>query len=201
MFCICDLWVYVPCFGTDIPWRVHLSLSAMNHDWSVISTGGVNMFISLTFHHSISAPRFFQSSHQIVNAFGHKKSVCCQGGMDPAQVERGLTAQTCWLCRLFTHFQWLIPEESEDTSTTWFLWHCQLLLSPHHRGFMSHSTCLSSAGAHHLSICVCCCDRPYWSICTCDWNSSRCRVLWGFGPPTSSAGGFMWRVTWVTGWE
>lgn len=44
------------------------------------------MFISLTFHRSILAP-VFQPSHQIANACGLEKCVCCQGGMDPRRVK------------------------------------------------------------------------------------------------------------------
>lgn len=66
------------------------------------------MLISLTFHRSILPP-VFQSSHQITNACGLEKCVRCQGGTDPSQVKEVWPAQTCWFCRLFTHFQWLIP--------------------------------------------------------------------------------------------
>lgn len=126
-------------------WARRLRVSGINHDWSVISTGEVNMFISLTFHHSILAP-VFQSSHKIAIARGLEKCVCCQGGMDIVR----MASQMCWFCWLFTHFQWLISHESEGTSTTWFLWHCQLLLSPHHCSVMSPFTCLSSVGVRHL---------------------------------------------------
>lgn len=91
-------------------WAHRLWLGAIHHDWSVISTGGVNMFIWMTSHRSIFAP-VFQSSHQIANACGLEKCVFCQGGMDPG--EGGLAAQTCWFYRLFTHFQWLIPSSGE----------------------------------------------------------------------------------------
>ena len=55
-------------------WVCRLWVSTINHDWSVISTGGVNMFISLTFHRSILAP-VFQSSYKIADAYVGLKNV------------------------------------------------------------------------------------------------------------------------------
>lgn len=126
--------------------------------------------------------------------------MCTLSGWDGSTAgDGGLAAQTSCFCRLFTHFQWLIPLESEGTSPAWHLWHCQLPFSTHRRGFMFHSTCLSSVGAHRLLelfLLIWWCLVP--SSCKGDRNSSRYTVFWGFGPPNSVHWGFMWADTWVT---
>lgn len=123
-------------------------MSKCNQSWLSCNQHRRVQHVYLTDFSSLLEP-VFQSSHQTANARRLEKCVCCQGRMDPPQVRGGLAVQTCWFCRLFTYFQWLIPKESEGTSTAWILWHCQLLLSPHCHGIMSHSTCLSSMRAHH----------------------------------------------------
>lgn len=98
-------------------------------------------------------------------------------GWDGSTAGEGLAAQACWFCPLFTHFQWLIPEESEGTSTTWCLWHCQLLLPPHchHLGVLTGISsplwallwydCLCGSAGPLLHLQKFCFDCPHWTIC------------------------------------
>lgn len=140
------LWVSMQVFGTDILWHAYLSLQTMtkcNQSWLICNQHRRNQHVYLTDLSSLNLSTRFLVLPPNCKCLWAWKMYMLSGWDGPTTGEGGLAAQTCWFCLLFTHFQWLIPEESEDTSTAWYLWHCQLLLSPHCHGFMFHSTCLS----------------------------------------------------------
>lgn len=164
-----------------------LWVSAINHDWSVFSTGGVHMFISLTFHRSILTP-VFQCFYQTANACG-LENVCVLSGWNGSTVGEGDVA--AWMCRfsrLSSNLQALISCESEGMSLTGFPWHCQLLYSPRHHSFMLQSVLSGSPSPREAQFYLIVVPEPWSWTQTSDvlvsvenmkltWSGSSCRVF------------------------
>ncbi len=194
-------------------WACRLWVSAINHwsDWSVISTGGVNMFISLTFHRSIWTP-VFQSSHQI--ACGLEKCARCQGGMNPPQVKE------VWLLRRvgFADYLHIFNDSSprrvralpqlgffDTVNYSSHLITAALCLIPPACPQWERITSSSSATIWLcLQRLLCLCyvyEVPLWSY-LCVWlKQQQMQSFMGIRTRNSICWGFMWGVTWVTDWE